>query len=177
MSGRSESGSGGLFSFTGGTRGADLGVGADFRARSISTDLIVGRTLTAGDIGKGVEIPEPVNPTLDAYSPYAAAWKEFDRLQKAAKSSALGTLTHFWVGGVPGILSLFDPHKHTRTFERALFLGAVVLAATTMVRSRWAVTQLAHWPCPRCHSEWPGKKLEKDPRCAVCGLKLHQLTP
>jgi hypothetical protein len=34
-----------------------------------------------------------------------------------------------------------------------------------------------HWPCPRCKSEWPGNKKEKDPACRMCGLRLHQLAP
>ncbi len=177
MFGRGEKADGGIFSIAPKARGTDVGVGTDFRARSISTDRIASRTLTADDIGQGVEIPEPVNPTLDAYSPYGAAWKEFDKLQKAAKSRGLASLTHWWTGGIPGILSLFDPHKHARPFERALFLGALILAVATVVRTRWAASRLAHWPCPRCRSEWPGKKLEKEPRCGVCGLKLHQLTP
>jgi hypothetical protein len=161
---------GGIFSLRGIPRGTDVGSG------TIVTDTVVGRTLTEADIGTGVEIPEPVNPTLDAYSPYGAAWKEFDRLQKAAKDRGLMTLSRWWFGGIPGMLSLFDPHKHARLFERALFAGALIWALATVVRSRWAVSQLAPWPCPRWHSEWPGKKLEKDPRCTICGLKLHQLT-
>ncbi len=61
------------------------------------------------------------------------------------------------------------------------FLLAVVLIIATVamqaLRSRWDAMKLAHWPCPRCHSEWPGTKREKDPRCAVCGLKLRQMAP
>jgi hypothetical protein len=176
MADRSDS-SGGIFSLGRKVRGTDVGVGAEFRARGMSTDLVVGRILTDDDIGHGVEIPEPVNPTLDAYSPYGAAWKEFDGLQKAAKGTPWMNITHWWFGGVPGLLSVFDPHKHARPYERAMFLGALILAVAGIVRARLAALRLAHWTCPRCHSEWPGKKLEKDPRCAVCGLKLHQLMP
>jgi hypothetical protein len=137
----------------------DVGIGADAGARSANTDRIVGRTLTEADIGKGVEIPEPVHATSDAYTPYGAAWKEYDRLQKAAKGGGwVSVLTqHWWYGGISGIASLFDPHKHDRPFERGIFLVVVVLFALQGLRARWAASRLSHWPCPRCHSECPGR--------------------
>jgi hypothetical protein len=168
---------GGLFSLQGEERGVDVGIGADPAARSRNADLIFGRTLTEADIGKGVEIPEPVYATSDAYTPYGAAWKEYDRLQKTAKSSGVLSMGHGLIGALPGLMSLFDPRKHDRPYEAALFVLVIVLAAVQAVRARWAASRLAHWPCPRCHSEWPGKKLQKDPQCNVCGLKLHQLMP
>jgi hypothetical protein len=155
-----------------------VGIGADTGARAMPTDLIVGRVLTDEDIGTGVQVPEPVYATSDAFTPYGAAWKEYDSLQKAAKGGGLfGFLAqHWWYGGISGIASMFDPHKHARPLERILFLAAVAVIVMHAARARWAASQLEHWLCPRCHSEWPGKKLDKEPRCAVCGLKLHQLT-
>lgn len=57
---------------------------------------------------------EPISPqpTFDAeaYSPYAAAWKKFDKLQKEAKGARLGSLGSFgwrsfrlqcWSVGIP----------------------------------------------------------------------------
>ena len=176
MFGRGDKGSS-LFSL-GKSERMDVGIGADTAARGMPTDLLVGRVLTDEEIGTGVQIPEPVHPTSDAFSPYGAAWKEYDRLQKAAKGGGwIGfAAQHWWYGGISGIASLFDPHKHSRPFERVLFVVALVLLVVHAARARWAASQLEHWLCPRCHSEWPGKKLEKDARCAVCGLKLHQLT-
>jgi len=175
MFGRGEKG--GIFSLGKGER-RDVGLGADTAARGMPTDLVVGRVLTDEDVGTGVQIPEPVYATSDAFTPYGAAWKDFDRLQKAAKGGGwFGFLAqHWWYGGFSGIASLFDPHKHSRPLERVIFLTAVVMAVVHAARARWAASRLAHWPCPRCHSEWPGEKLEKGPRCTVCGLKLRQLT-
>jgi hypothetical protein len=141
-----------------------------------SRDAFLGRTLTPADIGTGVVIPEPVHATIDAYSPYAAAWKEFDRLEKSAKNKGLAW-GHGLIGLLPGALSLVDPHKHLRLAERGTFVLIIATVAMQALRSRWDAMKLAHWPCPRCHSEWPGTKREKDPRCAVCGLKLRQMAP
>ena len=166
---------GGIFSL-GKRERMDVGIGADTAARAMPTDLLVGRVLTDEDIGTGVQIPESVYATSDAFTPYGAAWKEYDRLQKAAKGANAIGWVHWAFTVFPGMLSLFDPHKHARPYERSVFLFAAAAFLFQVLRARWAASQLAHWLCPRCHSEWPGKKLEKDPRCAVCGLKLHQLT-
>ena len=135
-------GGGGLFSL--GRKARGIGVGN----RTTLTGALLGRTLTGTEIGRGVQIPEPVNPTLDPYSPYAAAWKEFDKLQKTAKNRGLVTLTHSWLGGIPGMLSLFDPHKSARPYERGLFVAMVVLIVIGFVRSRWAASRLAALAVP-----------------------------
>ena len=54
-------------------------------------------------------------------------------------------------------------------------LGASVIIGLFLKQR--ASNKFAHWPCPRCHSEWPGTKLEKDPACRACGLRLHQFSP
>ena len=113
-------------------------------------------------------------PSDDSYSPYGAAWKEFDKLEKGAQSKGVTGWVHWGIGVIPGLMSLFDHHRQARSLERFAFIVAIVAATVGMVRARIYASHLAHWPCPRCHAEWPGKKTEKDPRCAVCGLKLHQ---
>jgi hypothetical protein len=173
MSGRGGKGSG-IFSLGGGGR-QDVGIGADTAARAMPTDLIFGRVLTDADIGTGVRIPEPVFPTSDAFAPYSAAWKEFDRLQRAAKGSGTISWVHWLITIFPGILSILDPHTHDRFYERLVFLSAAATFLFHAGRARWAKSQLRHWPCPRCHGEWPGDLLEKASRCTTCGLDLHQL--
>ncbi len=132
------------------------------------------RALKANEISGGVVIPEP---RTDAYSPYAAAWKEFDKLEKLAKKGGAFGWIHWGWGSMSGVASLFDPHRHTKRVEQALFVAVCMVAVFTMVRARYAASRVTHWPCPRCHTEWPGTKTEKDPQCAMCGLKLHQMAP
>jgi len=154
-----------LFSFPQKARGADVGTGA------IIVDPHDEKRLTVFDIG-GARSAEL---RTDLHWPYAKAWEEFDRLQRYATAGSFLNWGHWLFGAFNGGLSLFDPHKHRRVAEQTLFLAVVVTAVFTAVRARWAKTQLARWPCPRCRAEWPGKKLEKEPRCTMCGLKLGQL--
>jgi hypothetical protein len=53
----------------------------------------------ATDVRGRVVVPEDVAPTDDPYSPYGAAWKEFDKLQKLAKNSGPFAWAH-WAWGV-----------------------------------------------------------------------------
>jgi hypothetical protein len=131
-------------------------------------------TLSTHDIGEGVVIPEP---STDAYSPYAEKWKEFDRLKKTAKNAGVGSLLHWaWTVVIP-LIGLASPHRVPRKDSVYTMAALGAVATVQLIRGQWAKNRLEHWPCPRCHSEWPGNKTEKDPQCAVCGLKLHQLTP
>jgi len=118
-------------------------------------------------------------PTFDAeaYSPYAAEWKKFDKLQKEAK----GRGSAHWVR-VAGEAVVFNAgalgfrhglRKNALSIVAAW--GAVLLLEIFLRQHR--KNQFLHWPCPRCHSEWPGTKTDKDTVCKVCGLRLHQLTP
>jgi hypothetical protein len=113
-------------------------------------------------------------PADDSYSPYGAAWKEFDRLQKGAQSRGVVGWVHWGITVIPGLFGLFDPHPHSRRTARIVFISFIAAGAFGTLRARYYASRLKHWVCPRCHAEWPGKKTEKDPRCAVCGLKLHQ---
>jgi len=134
------------------------------------------RRLSALDVGEGVKVPEP-DATAYAYSPYAEAWKKYDRLEKLAKHGGAVGWIHWAWGGVLPMISLFAPHRVPRKDSLLLLVAFAILGAIQLLRSDYAKRQLTHWRCPRCHSEWPGKKLEKEPRCAVCGLELHQMVP
>lgn len=158
-----------VFSFSRRTRAADAGTGVLVAAPRNE------RLLSVSDVGEGVHVPEP--DTERTYSPYAEAWKEYDRLEKQAKGGGAIGLTHWAWGTLIPLIGLFMPHRVPRKDSLALVAFLAVLGTMQMLRSQYAKRQLGHWPCPRCHAEWPGKKVEKEPRCAVCGLKLHQMTP
>jgi hypothetical protein len=132
--------------------------------------------LSVSGIGEGVQVPEP-ETTVHAYLPYAEAWKEFDKLEKRAKgATALGWIHWAWGIAVPAI-PLFMSHRIPKKDSLMLIGSLVVLGLIQLLRSEYAKREFTHWRCPRCHAEWPGKKLEKAASCAICGLKLHQMTP
>jgi len=118
----------------------------------------------------------PVAPTRDAYSPYGEAWNEFDRLQRTA--SGRGPLS--WTGWVFDMLLafgfIFEIH-FSKKYAFWLFAGWFVVRTIYFVDLHIKQKRFERWPCPRCHAEWPGTKTDKDLRCKVCGLRLHQLTP
>jgi hypothetical protein len=131
------------------------------------------RTLNADEIGRGVVIPVP---STDAYSPYGEKWKEFAKLEKLAKG---GSVQWFhWIGSVilPGI-GLLSLHRFSHRNDLSLLAFAVLVGLIGLARMLVAKERFTHWPCPRCGTKWPGTKTEKEPKCAICGLKLHQLTP
>jgi hypothetical protein len=111
--------------------------------------------------------------SYDAYAPYSAAWKEYDKLQKLGKGG------RSWVLDVAialfGTTGLFDARRHRKPYELTVFAFVSVLAAYRALRGMHAKSLLAHWRCPRCHAEWPGEKLDKGPQCTLCGLKLHEM--
>jgi hypothetical protein len=120
--------------------------------------------------------PSIITSTAEPFSPYAEAWKEFDKLQKWSKGEGLPRLVRFafeilTFGGAAFASS------QTKGTKRGFFLfycGALIAEAIhSMIRRQ----RFAHWPCPRCHAEWPGTKTEKESACGVCRLRLHQLTP
>jgi hypothetical protein len=129
----------------------------------------------AADVRGRVAIPEGVAPTDDPYSPYGAAWKEFDELQKLAKNSGPFAWAHWAWGIFLPLLGLLDQRRVPKKDSLGFFLVFLAAGAFQMIRSQHAKNLILHWPCPRCHAEWPGNKTEKDSRCAVCGLKLHQM--
>jgi hypothetical protein len=151
---------------------------ADARSWAIVDEVPNEKRLKVLDVGEGVKVPEP-DATGYAYSLYSEAWKEFDRLEKLAKrDGAAGWIEWAWAwSGIFPALGLFAPHRVPRKDSVTLIVGFAILGVIQLLRSDDAKRQLTHWPCPRCHAEWPGKKLEKEPRCATCGLTLHQMTP
>jgi predicted RNA-binding Zn-ribbon protein involved in translation (DUF1610 family) len=83
-------------------------------------------------------------------------------------------------GGVilPGTgLRLLSLHRFSHKNDLLLFAFAALGGLISLARMQAAQERFAHWPCPRCGTKWPGTKTEKEPKCAICGLKLHQLTP
>jgi len=119
-------------------------------------------------------VPSDTEP----YFPFAEAWKEFDTLQKTVrgggKLSIIRHLAEFVLFLTSFGLIEFRPSKGVARLIAISF--AVIMVAEFfhwfMMRRRFQ-----HWPCPRCNSEWPGNKNEKDGACKVCGLRLHQLSP
>lgn len=130
-------------------------------------------TLSAGEISGGVVIP---SPSTDAYSPYAEKWKEFDKLEKLAKRRSFQWADWIWSVILP-MSKLLDPHRIAKKDELWLIGLGAGLGVIGIIRARYAKERYAHWPCPRCGAEWPGTKTEKEPKCAMCGLRLHQLAP
>ncbi len=114
-----------------------------------------------------------LEPSYDSYAPYAAAWKEYDKLQKTAKAGRAPIVD--LALALFGATGLFDPHKPTKSLSRVAFVIALIVVAVRWLHARYAKSLLSHWRCPRCHAEWPGEKLDKGPQCTVCGLKLHQM--
>lgn len=130
--------------------------------------------LKAMEIDGVVAVPAP---STDAYSPYAEKWKELDKLQNLAKGGGALAWVHWAWGVLLPSIGLFMPHRVPRKDSVMLFAGFAALGTIQLVRVQIAKARFAHWPCPRCGAEWPGTKTEKEPKCAMCGLKLHQLTP
>jgi len=131
------------------------------------------RALNASEISGGVVIPKP---STDAYSPYAEKWKEFDKLEKLAKGNKARWFELLW-GVIFPAIGILDRHRVSRKDTAWLFALGAAIAVAGVLRAWSAKQRFAHWPCPRCGAEWPGTKTEKDPRCAMCGLELHQITP
>lgn len=113
-----------------------------------------------------------------ARAPYAQAWKDFDKLQKRLKGQGGYRWVHFvigtvlpYVGGGAFGLALWRHHK------AYVIAGLILLVAWGAFNRGSLRSRFAEWPCPRCHSVWPGTKNEKDSSCRVCGLRLHQMAP
>ncbi|HEV2297001.1 MAG TPA: hypothetical protein VGR72_00605 [Candidatus Acidoferrales bacterium] len=112
-----------------------------------------------------------------ARSPYAEAWKKFDKLQNriSRRRSAwmhllVDMLLPVLAGGAYSIV-LWKGHT---AYVITAFVGLVAWVIYKELSDR---RRFAEWPCPRCHSVWPGTKTEKESACRACGLRLHQLSP
>jgi hypothetical protein len=114
-------------------------------------------------------------PPSDAYSPYAAAWKEFDKLEKLAKGHSPEAWIHWVWGWVVALIGTVGVYKASKKHALMAALAWGALGLFQIVRARNAKERFIHWPCPRCHTEWPGTKTEKENTCKACGLRLHQM--
>lgn len=113
-----------------------------------------------------------------ARSPYAESWKQFDKLQKRAKQGGGARWLHFiltnslpFLGGGAFGAALWRKHKEY------VITAIILLTVWAVLKAIADRRRFAEWRCPRCHSLWPGTKTEKDSKCNVCGLRLHQMTP
>ena len=110
------------------------------------------------------------------YFPYAAAWKEFDKLGKRTRGGGPAA----WSLKVIELLALgigfFSVHL-VRGPKLIMFIGWIALTIFAILQRMNGRRQFLHWACPQCHSEWPGTKNEEDRACRVCGLRLHQMWP
>lgn len=113
-------------------------------------------------------------PTTPVQSRFEEAWKEFDRLNnfvhnrgpiKWIRSSFDALLA---IGAATG-LKLWHQHGPLVLLLAAVYFGGV-LGYAQIMKARFI-----HWQCPRCHSEWPGTKKEKESCCRTCGLRLHEM--
>jgi len=126
-------------------------------------------TQTAGP----VRIPVP---ETHHYSPYAEAWKRFDKLNAAVHGRGpfrwiRGVFELVLFGGAGVGLKFWHNNRLLVSLLWPCYLG-FGFAYMQVIKRRFR-----HWQCPRCHAEWPGTKNEKDSACRVCGLRLHQLAP
>jgi hypothetical protein len=110
--------------------------------------------------------------SIDPREPYRAAWKEFDALEEWAVEKWFYYLALGLLAAVTRDILRSDPKLAYASWGVAI--GAALISALIERRGR---SRLEHWPCPQCHSEWPGKKGKKEPVCATCGLRLHQTSP
>lgn len=120
-----------------------------------------------------IEGPLRVPPSVGR-SHFEEAWKEFDRLNKFVHNSGplrwMHTAFDFVLAfGLAAGLKFWHHHRLLVVILGSAALG-VIVAYTQIMKARFR-----HWQCPRCHSEWPGTKNEKDSRCRTCGLRLHQM--
>lgn len=111
-------------------------------------------------------------PVLNPQAPYAEAWKKFDGLEQWAKNAGAYEYSMFVVALVTGVVGRSSPKLSYPMIAIEIACGLALAVIARRARSRFA-----HWPCPRCGAEWPGTKTDKEPQCAMCGLKLHQLAP
>ncbi|HEV2489789.1 MAG TPA: hypothetical protein VGT03_08270 [Candidatus Acidoferrales bacterium] len=116
-------------------------------------------------------------PMPPPYAPYAEAWKEFDRLDRIVHNRGpyrwVRSLLEYFIFGGAGLFGL----NLWKSQRPAVIAGVVACLILWYFVTKLFQNRYENWPCPRCHSVWPGTKEEKDPACKVCGLRLHQLAP
>jgi len=117
-------------------------------------------------------------PGYEPYLPFADAWKEFDKLDTAVHGRGRLYVARRITESLIFLLGLGASGFHpSRRFMHIIGVVLTVVVIAEFLLWYTAKTRFKHWTCPRCHSEWPGEKNEKDRACKVCGLRLHQLSP
>jgi hypothetical protein len=110
------------------------------------------------------------------FFPYAAAWKEFDKLYKAIHGNGPWRFVRTAMELLAFSGGVFGLHP-TKQYKLIVLIGYPAIVALEIFRWLRSRKRFLHWQCPRCHSEWPGDKTEKDRACLSCGLRLHQMSP
>jgi hypothetical protein len=115
--------------------------------------------------------------SFEPYFPYADAWNEFDKLKKRANGRGPFGLVRSIVEGSLVSVGLLGWHNISKHYGWSILVSSGLLVALQLAFEPIARKRFIHWPCPRCHSEWPGTTTEKDRACKTRGLRLHQLSP
>jgi hypothetical protein len=110
------------------------------------------------------------------YFPYAAGWKKFDKLSKRTRGGGPAAFILKVIELLALGIGAFSVHL-MKGPKLIIFIGWIALAIFTIFQWMNGRRRFLHWACPRCHSEWPGTKDEKDRACRVCGLRLRQMSP
>jgi len=112
----------------------------------------------------------------EPYFPYAIAWKEFDKLQKTAQDRGpLRVVLWIFELSMSGV-GIYGLHLARGSKLMVIAAWGAALSAGLLYQFNGR-RRFLHWQRPRCHSEWPGTKTEKDRACKACGLRLHQWSP
>lgn len=106
---------------------------------------------------------------------YDDAWAEFDKLESKRENN-LASVTSRLAGILVALASLGSMVFLKR--YRWEILIVLLLLLLLEEGYRWRLrNEFVNWQCPRCRSKWPGTAQEKESKCSVCGLLLHQLEP
>jgi hypothetical protein len=110
------------------------------------------------------------------YFPYEDAWKEYDKLYAAAQGRGEAGYVSWGLENICFATAALDPYLSKKL--KLLLILAWFLTSTLRLLSLYrARRRFPHWSCPRCGSEWPGTRTEKDRACKSCGLHLYQFEP
>jgi hypothetical protein len=113
---------------------------------------------------------------VQQYFPYEDNWKEFDKLQKTAQRRGPLRIVLWVFELLMSGVGIYGLHLTKGSSLIIIFPWGAAGVAELLYQFSGR-RRFLHWECPRCHSEWPGTKTEKDRACKSCGLRLHQLSP
>lgn len=105
--------------------------------------------------------------------PYARAWKEFQKLDRYLDNE------HPFVAlmasrALECFVTAFGISVLIYRYIWLVLVSLGLLLVGAYIYSRQRYLRFMNWPCPRCHSVWPGTDKRKVPTCPVCGLRLYQ---